>query len=53
MAYDFRAQRLFVDMPLQAGAILDPARAQAHYLLNVLRLKAGDISVKVGASGGY
>ncbi len=42
MAYDFRAQRLFVDMPLQAGAILDPARAQAHYLLNVLRLKAGD-----------
>jgi len=42
MAYDFRAQRLFIDMPLQAGAILDPARAQAHYLLNVLRAKAGD-----------
>jgi len=42
MAYDFRAQRLFVDMPLGAGTVVDPARAQAHYLLHVLRLKAGD-----------
>lgn len=42
MAYDFRAQRLFVDMPLSAGAIVEPARAQAHYLLNVLRLRTGD-----------
>ena len=42
MAYDFRAQRLFLDMPLQAGALVEPPRAQAHYLLNVLRLKAGD-----------
>jgi len=42
MAYDFRAQRLFLDMPLGAGAVVEPARAQAHYLLHVLRLKAGD-----------
>ncbi|MDH3196349.1 MAG: 16S rRNA (uracil(1498)-N(3))-methyltransferase [Hyphomicrobiales bacterium] len=42
MAYDFRAQRLFVDFPLDAGAIIEPDRAQAHYLLHVLRLKAGD-----------
>jgi 16S rRNA (uracil1498-N3)-methyltransferase len=42
MAYDFRAQRLFIDMPLAAGAVVEPARAQAHYLLHVLRLKAGD-----------
>ena len=42
MAYDFRAQRLFIDMPLAAGAIIEPARAQAHYLIHVLRLKAGD-----------
>lgn len=40
MAYDFRAQRLFADMPLEAGAIIEPARA--HYLLNVMRLKVGD-----------
>jgi 16S rRNA (uracil1498-N3)-methyltransferase len=42
MAYDFRAQRLFVDMPLTAGAIIEPDRAQVHYLIHVLRLKAGD-----------
>ena len=42
MAYDFRAQRLFLDMPLGAGAVVEPARAQAHYLIHVLRLKAGD-----------
>lgn len=42
MAHDFRAQRQFVDMPLDEGAIIEPARAQAHYLLNVLRLRAGD-----------
>jgi 16S rRNA (uracil1498-N3)-methyltransferase len=42
MAYDFRAQRLFVDMPLGAGAVIEPSQAQAHYLIHVLRLKAGD-----------
>ncbi len=40
MVYDFRAQRLFVDMPLEAGAI--PEISRAHYPLDVLRLKAGE-----------
>jgi 16S rRNA (uracil1498-N3)-methyltransferase len=40
--YDFRTPRLYVQAPLAAGAsvALDPA--QGHYLLNVLRLRAGD-----------
>ena len=42
MTYDFRAQRLFLDMPLEAGAVVEPARAQAHYLMHVIRLKTGD-----------
>ena len=41
MPYDFRAQRLFVDAPLGEGARIEPERGQAHYLLNVLRLKPG------------
>jgi len=40
--YDFRKPRLFVDAPLQAAAAVSLDRAQAHYLTNVLRLKAGD-----------
>jgi 16S rRNA (uracil1498-N3)-methyltransferase len=40
--YDFSAPRLFVDTPLAAGAGIPVDRAQANYLLNVLRLKAGD-----------
>jgi 16S rRNA (uracil1498-N3)-methyltransferase len=40
--YDFAAPRLFVDAPLGAGAQLALDRAQANYLVNVLRLKAGD-----------
>ena len=42
MTYDFRAQRLFLDMPLEAGAVVEPARAQAHYIKHVIRLKTGD-----------
>ncbi len=42
MTYDFRAQRLFVVAPLAEGAIVEPDRDQANYLLNVLRLKSGD-----------
>jgi 16S rRNA (uracil1498-N3)-methyltransferase len=42
MTYDFRAQRLFVAAPLAEGAMVEPDRAQANYLLNVLRLKEGD-----------
>jgi 16S rRNA (uracil1498-N3)-methyltransferase len=41
-AYDFNAPRLFVDHPLQAGARIALDRAQANYILNVLRLKADD-----------
>ncbi|MCB8820403.1 16S rRNA (uracil(1498)-N(3))-methyltransferase [Microvirga rosea] len=40
--YDFTAPRLFVDAPLSEGARISLDRAQANYLLNVLRLKAED-----------
>jgi 16S rRNA (uracil1498-N3)-methyltransferase len=40
--YDFAAPRLFVDAPLAPAARVALERAQANYLLNVLRLKAGD-----------
>ena len=40
--YDFAAQRLFVDAPLAQGARVPLSREQANYLLNVLRLGAGD-----------
>lgn len=36
------APRLFVDAGLKTGARIDCSREQANYLLNVLRLKAGD-----------
>jgi len=41
-AYDFRAPRLYVDHPLEAGAELPLDAGQTNYLRNVLRLKAGD-----------
>ncbi len=41
-AYDFRSPRLFVDVPLEAGAQVTLDRAQAHYLTHVLRLRAGE-----------
>ena len=41
MSYDFRAQRLYVEADLAAGAEIAADKAQAHYLLNVLRLKTG------------
>jgi len=37
-----RRVRLFVDAPFAAGAELLLARAQAHYLGNVMRFKPGD-----------
>ena len=40
--YDFRTPRLFVEDPLGAGAEIALEREPANYLLNVLRLKAGD-----------
>lgn len=39
--YDFSTQRLFVDAPLQSGGHIETDRAQANYLVNVLRLKPG------------
>ena len=40
-SYDFRAPRLFLDAPLEAGGRVALDRAQANYLLNVLRLRPG------------
>jgi 16S rRNA (uracil1498-N3)-methyltransferase len=41
-AYDFRSPRLFVTAPLAAGMAVALEPAQAHYLMHVLRLTAGD-----------
>jgi 16S rRNA (uracil1498-N3)-methyltransferase len=41
-AHDFRSPRLFVDVPLSAGALVALDRDQSNYLGNVLRLAAGD-----------
>jgi 16S rRNA (uracil1498-N3)-methyltransferase len=40
--HDFRSPRLHVTPPLKAGAEVVLDKPQAHYLRNVLRLKAGD-----------
>ena len=40
--YDFRTPRLYVDVPLAAGAAVALDGGQANYLGNVLRLNAGD-----------
>lgn len=40
--YDFNAPRLFLEAPLHKYARIPLDRAQANYLLNVLRLKAGE-----------
>jgi 16S rRNA (uracil1498-N3)-methyltransferase len=40
--HDFRTPRLYVEAPLAAGRTLALDRAQANYLLNVLRCKRGD-----------
>ncbi len=39
--YDFRASRLYLDAALAAGSSLTLDAPRAHYLTNVLRLKAG------------
>ena len=41
-AYDFKAPRLFVETPLAAGTVLPLERAQANYLINVLRRGEND-----------
>jgi 16S rRNA (uracil1498-N3)-methyltransferase len=40
--HDFRSQRLFLDAALAVGARIPLERAQAHYLIGVLRMKEGD-----------
>src|SRR5256885_15842201 len=40
--YDFGPPRLFVEAPLAHGAAVTLGAPQANYLVNVLRLKAGD-----------
>ncbi len=40
--YDFRTQRLYVEGALAEGGAIEPDRSQANYLLNVLRMKAGE-----------
>ena len=39
---DFTKHRLYSEAPLAAGGVLELARDQANYLLNVLRLRSGD-----------
>lgn len=51
-AYDFTAPRLWLDAALAAGVRLPLDRAQANYLLNVLRLGPGaDVLVFNGRDG--
>lgn len=51
-AYDFAAPRLFLEAPLAAGARVALDRAQANYLLNVLRLgPAADVLAFNGRDG--
>jgi 16S rRNA (uracil1498-N3)-methyltransferase len=40
--YDFRSPRLHVVAPLASGVSVALDRQQANYLLNVLRLRAGE-----------
>jgi 16S rRNA (uracil1498-N3)-methyltransferase len=40
--YDFRSPRLYVEDALASGVEIAPGKAQAHYLINVLRLKTGN-----------
>src|SRR5262245_13438912 len=40
--YEFRLPRLYIDAPLAPGERLPIDAAQANYLKNVMRLKAGD-----------
>lgn len=40
--YDFHSPRLFLDTPLERGALVRLDKPQANYLCNVLRLTSGD-----------
>lgn len=51
-SYDFNAPRLFIDAPLTVGSRIQLDRAQANYLLNVLRLgEGGEVLVFNGRDG--
>jgi 16S rRNA (uracil1498-N3)-methyltransferase len=50
--YDFRKPRLFVTGRLTPGATIPLEAGQAHYLVNVLRLKPGDPVLIFNASDG-
>jgi len=53
-SYDFNAPRLFIDAPLAVGARIPLDRAQANYLLNVLRLgEGGEVLVFNGRDGEF
>lgn len=41
-AQDFRTPRLYLEVPLKAGAMVSLDSGQTHYLINVLRRKKGD-----------
>ncbi|MCR4265593.1 16S rRNA (uracil(1498)-N(3))-methyltransferase [Nitratireductor sp. ZSWI3] len=41
MRANYKLQRLFIDADLFAGGLVDTTREQAHYLINVLRLREG------------
>lgn len=41
--YDFKSQRLWVEQDIQAKFAIPCDRAQANYLLNVLRMEEGDL----------
>ena len=41
--YDYRSPRLYVAAPLVSDAVLTLEKPQAHYLRNVLRLKANGL----------
>lgn len=52
LTYSGGKVRLFVGDPLRAGACVVPSDAQAHYLLHVMRARAGDaVSLFNGADG--
>src|SRR5438552_6750580 len=40
--YDFRTPRVFLEQPIEGGRSLELSRAQANYLVNVLRLTDGE-----------
>jgi 16S rRNA (uracil1498-N3)-methyltransferase len=51
-SYDFNAPRLFLDTSLQIGVRIPLDRAQANYLLNVLRLgEGGEVLIFNGRDG--